>query len=197
MLLDFFPKLAKMSQMKKNSKKKASKRFKEAKPEKPAPAPAERYTSVAQIARRLNLHPATISQWISIGCPGKADGAYDMGKIAAWRDEYKGKDSRVDTEGKGGAPPDPAERSFKKALEEKLLEHKTELARIQVEKEQGKLVDVTDMKEQLREIAHAIRRVLLTAHEGLAPRLVGLQEKEMKPIILRFMRDTCERLAKI
>ena len=144
-----------------------------------------------QVAKHFGVHPTTISLWYSQGCPRPAKGEpCDVDKIAVWRERNKGKDVRVQHL-------DAAAPTSKRALEEQLLEHKTALARIKVKEAEGKLIEREEMQERLRSIAIAIKRVLLTADEHLTPRLIGLQEREMKTVIKRFMRETCERLAKI
>lgn len=47
----------------------------------------KRITSKEAVAGHFGVHPRTVGVWISSGCPGKADGEYDVGAIAKWRSE--------------------------------------------------------------------------------------------------------------
>jgi phage terminase Nu1 subunit (DNA packaging protein) len=50
-----------------------------------AEAPTQLEKTIADAAKAVGIHPRTLSQWLTLGCPGEP-GEYDAAAIRAWRD---------------------------------------------------------------------------------------------------------------
>jgi hypothetical protein len=88
-----------------------------------------------------------------------------------------------------------AERKLKAEADER--EAKAALAAIKLEFERGEYVPIAEVKERdLARIA-VVRRGLLSMPRSIAPRLVGLTEKEIEVALKTVARDLLERFAKL
>jgi len=133
-------------------------------------------TSIEQVAKVFEVTPRTVSNWVKEGMP-KKDNRYDLVEIQSWRFHR-----RHATKNGEEINWDAKYREYKARLEEGKFK-----AMI------GELVPMREVESGLIEVSIAIKRALLSLPRTVAPRLVGLEPREIEGII----RERVEEIIKL
>ena len=124
--------------------------------------------SQEQVAKVFEVTSRTVANWVKDGMPITKDGFYDLVEIQSWRfhrhNSRGSKDKDIDWDAKY--------REYKARLEESKFK-----AMI------GELVPMREVEAGLIEISIAIKRALLSLPRTVAPRLTGLEPREIETII--------------
>ncbi len=122
------------------------------------------------VAKLFCVSTRTIANWAKDGMPVTKDGRYNIIEIQAWRFDKANKQRAGN----------------KKSPEDWLLryrEFKAKLEEIKLKTTIGELVSKREVEAGLIQISIAIKRALLALPRAVAPRLVGLEPREMEGII--------------
>lgn len=122
--------------------------------------------SQEQVAKVFRVSVRTVANWAKDGMPVTKEGRYDIVEIQAWK-FHKGR--------KKGNQNDDWDAKYR--------EYKAKLEEIKLKTTIGELIAMREVEAGLVEISIAIKRALLALPRSVAPRLVGLEPREMEGII--------------
>lgn len=145
-----------------------------------------------ELAQALGVSLQSVQTYVAEGAPGKGPGGYDIDAFIRWRAENK---RPLRGPAAGGEKTGDQARLLKAQADEK--ESKAALAELELQIQRGEFLPIAEVKE--RDIARiaAVKRGLLAFDRSLPPRLVGLQEKEMQPVIRAMCRELLSRFAQM
>jgi hypothetical protein len=151
-------------------------------------------SSAIKAAAAVGVNQRTLYEWFAHGCPERTPRGYDVEAIRAWQSANKGNGNGNRNGASADAQTDHAR--LKKAQADK-EEARAALTMLELRIERGEYLPLAEVKERdLARIA-VVKRGLLSLSDGLAGRLVGLQQKEIKVAIRTAVRGLLEKFARM
>ena len=121
-----------------------------------------------QVAKVFRVTSRTVANWVKDGMPVTKEGRYDIVEIQTWRFHKKNKKRTGDEDDDWDA---------------KYREYKAKLEQIKFKTTIGELIPMREVEAGLIQISIAIKRALLALPRSVAPRLVGLESREIENIL--------------
>lgn len=121
-----------------------------------------------QVAKVFRVSLRTVANWVKNGMPVTKEGRYDIVEIQAWKFHRNNKKTA------GGEDDD---------WDAKYREYKAKLEQIKFKTTIGELIPMREVEAGLIQISIAVKRALLSLPRSVAPRLVGLESREIEIII--------------
>ncbi len=137
--------------------------------------------SQEQVAKVFKVTSRTVANWVKEGMPVTKDGQYDLLEIQSWRFHRR---FSKDADGKE-VDWDAKYREFKARIEEGKF-----LTMI------GQLISMQEVEDGLIQISTEIKRALLSLPRSLAPRLGGLEPREIEKVIRERVEEVINLFAK-
>lgn len=131
-----------------------------------------------QVAHVFGVSVRTVANWVKDGMPVMKDGKYDIAEIQAWRFLKKGGNKKASKTSKNGENWDSKYREYKARFEE-----------IRLKQALGELVSKREVETGLIQISIAIKRALLSLPRSVAPRLMGLEPREIEKVLRQSVED--------
>jgi len=145
-----------------------------------------------ELSQILGVSTQTLFDWCSRGAPGKGPKGWDVEATRQWRQEHL----RQSHEKTDILKDESTQQRFLKAqMHEK--EAKAELAKLKLQIERRDFVAKTEIQEWDLARNAVVRRGLLAFVRSLPPLLVGLDQRQMEPVIKRRVNELLERFAKM
>ena len=131
--------------------------------------------SMVEVARHFGKTKRTIVNWGKKGMPMIPEGFYDLEEIGQWAFAQG-----LIPEIPGGILADSGKTGpGKQFYETELRRLQTELKRLELEKEIGKLIPVEEVEAGRIARVMAVKRALLAIPRGMAPLLTGMETREI------------------
>lgn len=128
-----------------------------------------------QVAAAFEVNVRTVQNWVRDGMPIMNDGRYDIKEIQAWRFVRRGKKTaeRMDD--------DDPEKKYRD------IKYRRELLKLQLE--EGEVLRIEDVEEQLIAISIAVKQKLLAFPKKMIHLLHGQDKKEMQVILTQKVKE--------
>jgi phage terminase Nu1 subunit (DNA packaging protein) len=137
-----------------------------------------------QVASVFRVDERTVRNWIEAGMPVKEGGKYDLAEIVAWK-------SMRDQ------PTSPAALSAKiEELKLRMAGYKVDLVEAKVNEVKGRYFPREEVERGLVQVSIAIKRALLALPRAIAPRLVGLEPREIEAVLRERVEEIINLFAK-
>jgi hypothetical protein len=144
--------------------------------------------SLRAVARRLAVHPSTVSGWLARGCPGPdGDGLYDLAAVELWLADRAVQ--RIDSDELGE---DYAALVRARADER---EHLAAIAELERKELEAQYVPVSWVRARAELQGVIVRREVGALIDRLAPRLVGVDAATARAIFKDEARRTLAAIA--
>jgi len=124
--------------------------------------------SVGKVAKALNLTPQRVQQLANEGLPKEDRGRYDLGKCMLWYIRYlqTALEKKAVPMANGGYSGEREERI-------RLLRAEAELKEMELAKQRGQLVAISDVESEWSNLVAATKGMILAIPPRVAPELVG------------------------
>ena len=135
------------------------------------------------VAKVFKVTVRTVRNWIESGMPVAKDGRYDLSEIVAWK----------------------FMRDIKQFSDEKKegIDWLTEYRKYKAKNEESKhkltkrdLISKHEVEEGLVQVSIAIKRALLSLPRSIAPRLIGLEAREIEAVLRERVEEIINLFAK-
>ena len=145
-----------------------------------------------ELCQILGVAAGTHFLWVGRGAPRKGPKGWDVEATKQWRLEHL----KASHEKKDGIRDESTQQRFLKA---QMLqkEAQAELAHLKLQIERRDFVAKTEIQEWDLARNAVVRRGLLAFVRSLPPLLVGLDQRQMEPVIKRRVNELLERFAKM
>lgn len=137
-----------------------------------------------QIAKLFSVDTRTIRNWIDAGMPAGKRGKYDVAKIVAWkimRDQPASPDAWMEKINEGRA---------------RLVNFRADIVEANARTVKGQLIAREDVERGLVQVSIAIKMALLALPRSIAPRLVGLEPREIEAVLRERVEEIINLFAK-
>lgn len=149
--------------------------------------------SRGELAQALGVSLQSVQTYHAEGAPRRTDQGYDVEAWRQWRLEHKsGHLPRVPSSADAVEDKDRLLRAQADEREEKAL-----LAKLEREELEGELIRKAEVKDRDIARVHAVKRGLLAFERALPPKLVGLNEREMRAVLAKELRLLLERFQRM
>lgn len=135
-----------------------------------------------QIAKVFRVTVRTVRNWIESGMPVMKTGRYDLAEIVAWKFM---RDQAVLSEGRKSDDWVGLYRECKAKIEE-----------IKLWTIKGNVIPKQEVEQGLVQVSIAIKRALLALPRAIAPRLVGLEPREIEAVLRERVEEIINLFAK-
>lgn len=136
-----------------------------------------------QVAKVFRVTVRTVRYWVQSGMPVMKNGRYDLAEIVAWKFI---RDQSLLTEGrKNGDDWVGLYRECKAKIEE-----------IKLWTIKGNVIPKQEVERGLVQVSIAIKRALLALPRSIAPRLVGLEPREIEAVLRERVEEIINLFAK-
>jgi hypothetical protein len=149
-------------------------------------------TDVGRIAKALNLTEQRVQQLVKEGMPREARGLYDAVKCMAWYIRYLQKALE-----KKSIPIRDGSYSGEREQRVRLLTADADLKEIQLAKERGELVAISDVEAEMTNLVLTTKARILAVAPRVAPELLGLTSRVMAhAIVEKALNEALLQLSK-
>ena len=138
------------------------------------------------VAKVFRVDERTVRNWIESGMPVKEGGKYDLAEIVAWKalrdqDDKKGDASWIEKY---------------HAIKTHLTGINAKLAQIKLKTIEKELIPKEEVERGLIQVSIAIKRALLALPRAIAPRLIGLEPREIEALLRERVEEIVNLFAK-
>ncbi|HUW32963.1 MAG TPA: hypothetical protein VM223_15250 [Planctomycetota bacterium] len=161
------------------------------KPTAPTPSSPGICRSQKELGQVFGVTARTVQYWTVEGCPRNADGSYSILAVQQWkaaREHTAQADAEEDEDDELGG-------HSKEFWEARYRRIKSELARLELDKATGKLLEAEEVEKGRVARITIVRRKLLPIPRQIAPALVGLEPHEIEAALAERLRDICVEFA--
>ena len=144
------------------------------------------WVSQVQVAKLFKVDTRTVRNWIDAGMPVAKKGKYNLAEIVAWK-MMREKPSSADAAGW------IAKWHEARAC---ITGYKAELEEMKVKEFKGALISRGEVERGLVQVSIAIKQALLALPRAIAPRLIGLEAREIETVLRERVEEIINLFAK-
>ena len=142
--------------------------------------------SQIQVAKLFKVDTRTVRNWMDAGMPVAAKGKYNLAEIVPWkilRDQPSSADAAVWI-------------AKCHEIRARWTGYKAELEEVKVKTVKGRLVPRDEVERGLVQVSIAIKQALLALPRSMAPRLTGMETREIEAILRERVEEIINLFAK-